>query len=97
MRCIGSFELVFHDITYKWNLINKMSKQNITRDNEIKNKLMITRGGVGGDNGGKRGRGCQGICIKDSWTKPEGCRIKGGRWGWLGSGELWGENGDNCT
>ena len=56
MGYIGSFELVFHDITYKWNLINKTSKQNITRDNEIKNKLMITRGGVGGDNGGQKGK-----------------------------------------
>ena len=32
------------------------SKQNITRDIEIKNKLTVTRGEVGGDNGGKRGR-----------------------------------------
>ena len=31
------------------------SKQNITRDSEIKNKLTVTRGEVGGDNGGKRG------------------------------------------
>ena len=33
-----------------------MSKQNITRDIEIKNKLTITRGEVGGGNGGKEGR-----------------------------------------
>ena len=32
------------------------SKQNITRDIEIKNKLTVTRGEVGGYNGGKRGR-----------------------------------------
>ena len=32
------------------------SKQNITRDVEIKNKLTVTRGKVGGDNGGKGGR-----------------------------------------
>ena len=35
------------------------SKQNITRDSEIKNKLRVTRGEVGGDNGGRRGKGCQ--------------------------------------
>ena len=29
------------------------SKQNITRDIEIKNKLTVTRGEVGGDNGRK--------------------------------------------
>ena len=28
------------------------NKQNITRDIEIKNKLTVTRGEVGGDNGG---------------------------------------------
>ena len=30
-----------------------MSKQNITRDTEIKNKLTVARGEGGGDNGGK--------------------------------------------
>ena len=32
------------------------SKQNITRDIEIKNKLTVTRGEMGGDNEGKGGR-----------------------------------------
>ena len=27
-----------NDLTFKWNLINKISKQNITRDIEIKNR-----------------------------------------------------------
>ena len=35
------------------------SKQNITRDSEIKNKLTVTRGEVGGHNRGKRGKGFQ--------------------------------------
>ena len=35
------------------------SKQNITRDIEIKNNLTITRGEVGGGNGEKRGKGFQ--------------------------------------
>ena len=54
---------------------------------EIKNKLTVTRGEVGGDNGG--GEGHQGTCIKDTWTKPKRGSIKGGRWGWLG----WGGSG----
>ena len=37
-----------------------------------------------GDNGGKGGRSCQGTCTKDTWKKPNGGRIEGGRWGWMG-------------
>ena len=37
------------------------------------------------------GKGCQGTCIKDTWTKPKGGRIEGGMWGWLGWGDWWGE------
>ena len=33
-----------------------MSRQNITRDTEIKNKLTVTRGEVGEDNEGKGGK-----------------------------------------
>ena len=51
----------------------------VTRDIEIKNKLIIMRGEVEGDNSGGRGKGCQGTCIKDIWTKPKEGRIKGGR------------------
>ena len=29
--------------------------------------------------------------------KTKGVGIRGGRWGWLGSGEWWGQNADNCT
>ena len=42
------------------------SKQNITRDIEIKNKLTVTRGQVGGVNGGETEKGHQGTCIKDT-------------------------------
>ena len=59
------------------------SKQNITRDTEIKNKLTVTRGKRGENNGGKNGKGHQGTCIKDTRTKPKGDRIESGRWGWL--------------
>ena len=48
------------DLTYKWNLIHKAkSKQNITRDIKMKNKLTITREEVRGDNGRKRRKGFQ--------------------------------------
>ena len=30
--------------------------------------------------GGKKGKGHQGTCIKDPWTKPKWGRIEGGRW-----------------
>ena len=35
-----------YDLTFNWNIINnnKKSKQNITRDTEVKNNLTITRG-----------------------------------------------------
>ena len=33
-----------YDLTYKWKLINKTSKQSIIRDIEIKNKRTVTRG-----------------------------------------------------
>ena len=43
-----------YDLTFNWNIINKRkSKQNITRDIEIKNNLKVTRGEVGRNNGGK--------------------------------------------
>ena len=64
----------------------------------VKNKLTVTTGeGEGITEGGKKGKGQQGTCIKDTWTKPKRGRIKGGRWGWVGHGEWWGENGDNYT
>ena len=47
---------------------------------EIKNKLTVTRGKVGGGDGEKTGKG-QGTCIKDTWTKPKRGRIEGGVWG----------------
>ena len=59
------------------------SKLNITRDIEIKNKLTVTRGEVEGDNGRKKGKGCHGTFIKDTWTKQRGVglRVAGGD-GW---------------
>ena len=71
--------------------------QNITRDIKIKYKLTVTRGQWGGDKGMREGKGCQGTCIKDTWTKPKEVGSKrGGGDVWSG-GQWWGKNGDNCT
>ena len=86
-----------YDLNYKWNLINKTNKQNINRDIKVKNNLTVTRGEVGGDNGGK-GRRVLRNNYKGHMDKTKGSGIKGGRWVWLGGGgEWWGENADNCT
>ena len=42
----------------------------------------------GEDNGGQKGKGHQGTCIKDSWAKPKGVgeTVGGGdEWGRVGS------------
>ena len=75
--------------------MKQASKQNITRNTEIKNKLTVARGKEGRALGGGKGKGHQGKCLKDTWTKPKRDRTEGGRWGW--DGEWWRENGDNCT
>ena len=42
--------------------------------------------------GWERDEGFAGTTIKDTGTKPRMGGIRGGRWGWLGSGgELWGK------
>ena len=65
------------DLTF--NLSTKQtSKQNITRDIEIKNKLTVTRVKVEGDNGGKGGRVFRNM-YKGHMDKAKGARIKGGR------------------
>ena len=68
------------------------SKQNITRDIDIKNKLTVARGEVREDNGGERREGCQGPSIKDTWTKPKegiGSRVGyGDGWGGGGVGKM---------
>ena len=46
----------------------------------------------------RKWKGCQGTCIKDTWTKPKGVgRIEGGGGGGWGGQERRGGNGDNCT
>ena len=46
---------------------------------------------------GGKGEGFSGTTIKDTWTKPKGDKIKCRKWGCLGLGEWWGENGNNGT
>ena len=41
-------------------------------------------------------KGGQRTFIKDTWTKPKGGRIEGGRWEWVRGGVV-GEDGENCT
>ena len=71
------------NLTFNWNIINnKKSKQNITRDIEIKNNVTIARG----ECGGRVGRGYTGATIKDTRTKSRR-RVEvgeGGGTGWGG-------------
>ena len=41
------------------------------------------------------GQGCQGTCIKDTWTRPKGVGLGGAGMAGAG-GEWWGENRVNC-
>ena len=52
---------------------------------------------MGGEKGEEKGKGCQGTCRKDPWTKSKGVGLRvGGGDGW-GRGAWWGVNGDNFT
>ena len=73
------------------------SKQNITRDIEIKNKLTVTRGEREGITRVEKEEVSSRNRYKGHMDKAKGGRFKGGRWGWVGRGAWWGENGDNCT
>ena len=49
-----------YDLTINRNLINKTNKQTkIAKDIEIENRLTVTRGEVGADNGVERVKGLQ--------------------------------------
>ena len=64
------------------------SKQNRTRDMEIKNKLTVTRGeGIMG----KKGKGQVKDMYKGPMDKANGVgRIESRRWGWVGQGRIMG-------
>ena len=69
-----------------WNLINKTNKQNVTSDIEIKSRLTVTTGEVGGDNGGGKGERVFRNMYEGNMDKTKEERIKGEKWGWLGWG-----------
>ena len=60
-----------------------MSKQNIIRDTEIKNKLTVTRGERGGNNGAKSVKGLQQQLL-GHMDKTKGGWNQGRDRGWLG-------------
>ena len=60
------------------------SNQNITRHSDIKIKLTVTTGEGAGDNMGNKWKGHQRTCIKDTWTKPKGARMRMGGGGCVG-------------
>ena len=70
-----------YELTYKWNLINKTNKQAKYNQRHWNKEQTDSnqRGGGKEDNKGKKGKGHQGTCIKDTWTKPKRGRIKRGR------------------
>ena len=66
-------------VKYKYHMIlpisgtnstKQTSKQNVTRDIEIGNRLTVARGEVGRDSRGIKEKGCQGACVGDAWTGP---------------------------
>ena len=70
-----------YDLTFNWNLINKTNKQ--AKYNQrywIKNNLTVTRGEVGGDNGGKS---CQEL-LKGHMDKTKDGRKQGREVGMAG-------------
>ena len=81
-----------YNLTCKWNLINKTNEQ--AKYNQRHWNEEQTDSNKSG--GGEKGKGHQGTCIKEPWTKPNGGRIENGTWGW-GGVKCWQENGDNCT
>ena len=86
-----------YDLTYKWNLINKTNKQNITRDIEIKNKLIVTRGEVRGIMVRKGGRVFRNNYKGHMDKTKVGVESRVGSGDGCSGGERWGKNEDNCT
>ena len=61
------------------------------------NKLTVTRGEEQERYGGKQGKGSQGTCITDTWTKSKGIGSRVGGGGVGGRGPWCGENGEKWT
>ena len=71
-----------YDLTFNRNLINKTNM--LSKYNQRCWNREQTESNQRGGRRGKKGKHCQGTCIKDPWTEPKGGRIEGGRWGWMG-------------
>ena len=79
------------------NQKKQTSKQYITRDTEIKNKLTVTGGEMEGDKWGEKGEGFTGTSIKDTWTKTSVVKTGEGGANYWGGAEGWGDKAENCT
>ena len=90
----GSERQTPYDLTYKWNLINKTSKQaKYNQSHCNKEQTDSNQRGGGRRITGEKGKGYQRTSIKDTWTKPKGVGMRvRGEDGW-GSGAWWAEMG----
>ena len=86
----GNERQIPYDYTYKWNLINKTNKQaKYNQRHWNKEQTDSNQRGRGGDNREKKGKGHQGTCIKDPWTKSKGgLRVEVGVVGESGGGKM---------
>ena len=92
----GSERSISYGLTYKWNLFNKTSKQNPTRNIEIKNKLNVLRVDGERDNGENRGKAIKEYVWRTHGQSQRGVVSRVGHGDVWGGGVWWGENGDNC-
>ena len=94
----GGERQITYEFAYKWNLI-KTSKQNRSKDLEIRPKLTVTRSKVRGEayNRGNKEKGL----LKEHIQSTHGCGQQGGdglwEWGVSSAGESNGGNWDNCN
>ena len=88
-----------HDLTYKWNIINKTNKRvKYNQRHGNKEQMDSDQRGRGKGVMREKGKSRQGACIKDPWTKTTvrgGLKVGGGG-GW-GRGGWRGKNGNNCN
>ena len=76
--------------------MKQTSKQNINRDFQIKNRLMVTRSGGRGIVG-KIGEESPRNTYKGHMDKSQRGWMRVGGWDAWGRGDWWRVNGDNCT
>ena len=85
----GGERQIPYGLTYKWNLINKTNKQakynqkHWNKEQTDSNHTREGRGIMGG-----KGEGTTRNMYKRHMDKAKGVRFEGGRWGWVGWGNL---------